>query len=311
MEQDLWFVPIDKIKQVVRSTPSIINTATNTYMSITAFPITTEELTRVKNVIKNAIVTAPARQLQAEECRRQIYCDSECKSVKINTEMFSITCFQKAIGYLLRDDFNFTTKFITPKDIEMDTGKMYREFCDNRNQFTLEELKEFSKEINTSIRHDIVHDSMVRIDKDNFVKDSFVNFDAKKIDRFIEENICTGKYMSLKKIGPLVSIFPSVENYRWTGYLLESYIYSYSEKYELLNSSFSENDFNGVMIRRDAGKMEYDDIIMDVLIHKDCNTEEDALNELKEDGYITRANYKGINIILEKAKIKRRKLKGE
>ena len=152
---------------------------------------------------------------------------------------------------------------------------------------------------------------MVRIDKDNFVKDSFVNFDAKKIDRFIEENICTGKYMSLKKIGPLVSIFPSVENYRWTGYLLESYIYSYSEKYELLNSSFSENDFNGVMIRRDAGKMEYDDIIMDVLIHKDCNTEEDALNELKEDGYITRANYKGINIILEKAKIKRRKLKGE
>ena len=311
LEQDLWFIPIDKIKQVVRSTSSIINTATNTYMSIAAFPITTEELNKVRGVIKNAIVTAPARQLQAEECRRQIYCDSECKSVKINTEMFSTTCFQKAIGYLLRDDFNFTPKFVTPKNVEMDTGKMYREFCDNRDQFTLEELKEFSKEINTPIRHDIIHDTMVRIDKDNFVKDSFVDFDSKKIDAFIEENICTGKYMSLKKISSLVSNFPSVENYRWTGYLLESYIYSYSEKYELLNSSFSENDFNGVMIRRDAGKIEYDDIIMDVLVHKECNTEEEALNELKEDGYITRANYKGINRILENAKMKRRKLKGE
>ena len=311
LEQDLWFIPIDKIKQVVRSTSSIINTATNTYMSIAAFPITTEELNKVRGVIKNAIVTAPARQLQAEECRRQIYCDSECKSVKINTEMFSTTCFQKAIGYLLRDDFNFTPKFVTPKNVEMDTGKMYREFCDNRDQFTLEELKEFSKEINTPIRHDIIHDTMVRIDKENFVKDSFVDFDSKKIDTFIEENICTGKYMSLKKISSLVSNFPSVENYRWTGYLLESYIYSYSEKYELLNSSFSENDFNGVMIRRDAGKIEYDDIIMDVLVHKECNTEEEALNELKEDGYITRANYKGINRILENAKIKRRKLKGE
>lgn len=311
LEQDLWFIPIDKIKQVVRSTSSIINTATNTYMSIAAFPITTEELNKVRGVIKNAIVTAPARQLQAEECRRQIYCDSECKSVKINTEMFSTTCFQKAIGYLLRDDFNFTPKFVTPKNVEMDTGKMYREFCDNRDQFTLEELKEFSKEINTPIRHDIIHDTMVRIDKENFVKDSFVDFDSKKIDAFIEENICTGKYMSLKKISSLVSNFPSVENYRWTGYLLESYIYSYSEKYELLNSSFSENDFNGVMIRRDAGKIEYDDIIMDVLVHKECNTEEEALNELKEDGYITRANYKGINRILENAKMKRRKLKGE
>ena len=50
---------------------------------------------------------------------------------------------------------------------------------------------------------------------------------------------------------------------------------------------------------------------MDVLVHKECNTEEEALNELKEDGYITRANYKGINRILENAKIKRRKLKGE
>lgn len=311
LEQDLWFVPIDKIKQVVRSTSSIINTAPNTYMSITAFPITTEELNKVRDVIKNAIVAAPARQLQAEECRRQIYCDSECKSVKINTEMFSITCFQKAIGYLLRDDFNFTTKFITPKDVEMDTGKMYREFCDARDQFTLEDLKEFSKEINTPIRHDIIHDTMARVDQDNFVKDSLVHFDAKKIDAFIEEHICTSKYISLKKISSLVSNFPSVENYRWTGYLLESYIYSYSEKYELLNSSFSENDFNGVMIRRDAGKMEYDDIIMDVLVHKDCDTEEEALNELKADGYITRANYKGINSILEIAKIKRRKLKGE
>ncbi|SDP76677.1 hypothetical protein SAMN05216366_1527 [Selenomonas ruminantium] len=309
LEQDLWFIPIDKIKQVVRSTSSIINTATNTYMSIKAFPITSDELRHVRSVIKNAIITAPARQLQAEECRRQIYI--ECKSVKINTEMFSTTCFQKALGYLLSDDFNFTTKFVTPKNVEIDTGKMYREFCDERDQFTLEELKEFSKEINTPIRHDIIHDTMVRIDENNFVKDSFVKFDAKKIDAFIEENICTGKYMSLKKISSLVSNFPSVENYRWTGYLLESYIYSFSEKYELLNSSFSEKDFNGVMIRRDAGKIEFDDIIMDVLARKECNTEEEALNELKEDGYITRANYKGINIILEKAKIKRRKIKGE
>ncbi|SHK78025.1 hypothetical protein SAMN05216582_11740 [Selenomonas ruminantium] len=309
LEKELWFIPLEKIKQVVRTTSSIINTASNTYMAIETFPVTNEELKEIRRVIGEAIADAPARQLQADECRRRI--NIECKSVEINTEKFSNGCFQKALGYLLKDDFNFTAKFITPKEIYVDTAKMYREFCAERDTFTMDELKEFSKEIDTPIRHDIIHDSMVRIDGDTFVKDSMITFDAKKIDSFIEENICTGKYMSLKLISSVISNFPSVENYRWTGYLLESYIYSFSEKFQLMNSSFSENDFNGVMVRHDAGSIEYDDLIFDVLLHKECETTDEALKELKEDGYITRAAYKGIDVILEKAKIKRKELKGE
>ena len=310
LEQELWFIPLTKIKQAIQKSPSIINTANCTYMSIDTFPITRDDLKKVKEIIKTGISTAPKGQLSSEECRRLIYI--ECKPVKIDTEQFSLRGFHNSLGYLLRDDFAFSSKFVTEKDKKIDTAKLYREFCEDRERFCLDDLKEFSKEINVLINHDIVRRAMIRIDEENFWSSELIHFNAERIDESLEENFCRSEYLPIQNTEPLLSLLPSVDGVRWTGYLLESYLFSFSKKFILMHKGFAEKNFNGVMVKKTAGFENYEQLIVDVLSKRNgWKNKEDVYSILTDDGYITRAKYNGIEEIMKMAKLKREKNKGE
>lgn len=306
LEQDLWFIPLKKIKQVIHTTDLIINTGKNTYMSIETFPINIGDLKKVKEIINAGISTAPKAQLSAEECRRLVYID--CKTVKIDTENFSLIGFHNALGYLLRNDFSFSSTFVTEKDKRIDTTRLYKEFCEDRMKFKLDDLKEYAKEINAPISHDVVRNCSIRIDEDNFYSPELVHFDVERIDKSLEENFCLADYLPICNAEALLSLLPSVDGIKWTGYLLESFLYSYSKEFSLMHKSFSEKNFNGVMVKNDSKFESYEQVIIDVLSHRDnWENKDDALEILTSGGYLTKARCKDIEDIIKNAKMKQNK----
>ena len=145
---------------------------------------------------------------------------------------------------------------------------------------------------------------MIRINQNEFVSKSQIQFDTNKIDDFLN-GLVVGKYSALKSMDNLFLHFPAL-TVKWNGYVLESFLVNYSKKFCLLHSSFSTTDYCGAIVRRDSEFGDYRSLIVDVLaMNSDWNNETDALQLLVDDGYQQRRSYKEIENVVLEAKILR------
>ena len=141
---------------------------------------------------------------------------------------------------------------------------------------------------------------MIRISPEELVNKENVHFDIAAIDSILD-TMCPGDYEALKNIDIFIS-FPSI-GYKWNGFVLESYLRDYSKLFRLEQMSISNDEFNGVMVRRSSPLKEYNDIAADMLAHNDSwNDEKSALRCLVNEGFQQRAANKKIGEIITKAK---------
>lgn len=300
IKEDLWFIPLDKIKQVLVNVPQIVNVAAETYFYAPNLPISEVELQCIAELISNTLLQRS--YISDVELTEQI--EKNVPSVIVNTSEYSMWGRRNALAYLLRDKFSFRGAIISTKCEELSMSEVFSDFCKRSSHLSLNELKAFANELQTVIYWDSVYSEMIRINQNEFVSKSQIQFDINKIDDLLD-GLIVGKYSPLKSIDNLFLHFPAI-TVKWNGYVLESFLVNYSKKFCLLHASFSATDCCGAIVRRDSEFGDYRSLIVDVLA---ANTgwanKTDALQLLVDDGYQQRRSYKDIENVMLEAKLLR------
>jgi len=304
LRSTLWYIPEEKIKQVLYVTPSIVNVQPETFFYAPNLSLSEDELNNVRSLI------------QRELKQKTFITDAELKglintyypSIAINMDGFTLLGFRKALGYLLRDDFTFNGRIISKAGKKLNMADLFAQFAHEHESLTLDELKDFADEVNRGyIYWASVLREMIRVSGNLLLRNDQLIFDVDAIDTVLDE-ICHGQYMTIKSVD-LYLHFP-VMKIKWNGYLLESFVYRYSKMFCLKNVGFNEGDSCGVVVRRSSGLNDYDEVVLDLLTRSDdWHDKNSALQLLVEQGYQKRKSYRGIEQIMQKANMRKKAIK--
>ena len=195
--------------------------------------------------------------------------------------------------------FNFESAVISmPKD-RYAMRDIYQLYAKHHAEFTADDIYYLSKELDTVIYYDALADVSVRVSHDLFVSKDMIRFDIDSIDKAIGSFI-SKDYIRIRDIDSYLT-FPNV-GYEWNEYLLESYVYSYSKKFMLLNNGFSLHNVAGAVVKKEGTIQEFVDACAAVLADAPISlNKKEALNYLAEVNMITRRSYRDLDLAIRKA----------
>ncbi len=304
LQRHLWFIPLDTIKHVLVSTPSLAQVDWETYMYAPNFPASAEELRSLIGHMRKRINEKGF--LVSKDIAEIIV--GKCPAIAINTEGYKDWAYRNVLKYILRDYFEFGNSVVSEKGKKLEMWQLYRGFCRDHELLSFEDLKQFSYDIGVQIYWDDVLTEMVRVNSQKLVRRDKVHFDVEATDRVLAE-VCSGDYVPIKQIG-LFLHFPTVE-YPWNSYLLESYL-ACSKKFELFHVSYAENGVYGVVVRKKSAFEDYQDVVVDMLARSDEWTNaETALSLIVEKGYQARKRWSGFEKVVQKALLRREQIMAE
>lgn len=302
LHEVLWNIPMDIIKHSLVMTDGIVNVAQETYFYAPNLPVSTLEIEEIANLIHGQL--SQKEFITDEELRGLIR--NNCPSVAINTESFSTLGLRNALAYLLRERFSFNGSIISERGHSINMSRAYEVFCKSFEKMTLDDLKAFSKEMNTIIYWESVFNVMIRVSANEFISRDTIQFDTVRTDEVLDELI-EGDYMPIKDIS-LFLHFPVI-SVRWNQFVLECYAAGSSKEFTLLHASYSQ-DCCGAVVRKSSSIKDFKSLVVDVLAHSDeWQTEKDALAYLVNRGYLNRKRYSEIGSAMSEAKLKREAIK--
>lgn len=298
IENGLWYIPLDKIKYTLVTTPGIVNVASEAYLYAPNLPISENEIQQIAELISHALLQR--NYISDVELMQLI--EEHCPSVLMNTPNYPMWGLRNALAYLLRDKFSFRGAIISGKDEEISMAEVFTDFCQRSEHITVNELKQFASELNTVIYWDSVYSEMVRVNQNEFVRKDQIHFDVEHTDSVLE-NLIQSAYTPIKTIN-LFLHFPAID-VPWNNFVLESYVAHYSKRFRLLHASFTATDCCGAMVRQDSGISDYRTLIVDVLAkNTGWKNKKDALQLLVDLGYQQRRSYSDIEKVMQEAKAK-------
>lgn len=296
--EKLWYIPLDKVKIELVRNPNAVNVDNGTYFYAPNFDISNDEMSKLVKAMNEQIytngyiVTARLRELYR----------ANCPLSAMDSESFKDYGIREIFKALLSDKFDFSSSVIAEKGGSLDIGGVFQNFAAERESLTIDQIKEFAADLQIdAVYWSSIMKEMVRVSNVLFVSKDKVHFDTEAIDNVLE-TMCLGDYTALKEINLFLS-FPDI-GYKWNGFVLESYLRSYSKKFKLFQLSISNDDYNGIMVKTSSKFTNYDDVAADMLAHCfDWNDEKSALVCLVNSGFQQRAMNKNIAAIIKSAKI--------
>lgn len=297
IHEKAWFLPYERMKNILVTTASIVNVAAETYFYAPNLPVSAVELAYLSSLMNEElsyysyITDVRLMQLIAEKC----------PSIAINTDGYTTYGLRNCLGYILRDQFAFDGPIITLKGKELSMADVFTEFAKDHEVLSVDELSALSNEMNIVIYWDSVLSEMIRVSATELVRKDQIKFDVEAIDEILD-GICPGDYIPLPEVN-LFLYFPNI-GYPWNSYLLESYLFSCSKKFRLLHSSFIKTGVYGAMVRKDADVPDYRYLLVDVLSKSNAlDSTKEALQYIVDKGYQQRRRYEGIEAVIQEAKL--------
>ena len=298
IENGLWYIPLDKIKHTLVTTPGFVNVASEAYLYAPNLPVSENEIHQIEELISHALLQR--NYISDVELMQLI--EEHCPSVLMNTPDYPMWGLRNALAYLLRDKFSFRGAIISEKDEEISMAEVFSDFCQRSEHITVDELKQFAGELNTVIYWDSVYSEMIRVNQNEFVRRDQIQFDVEQTDSVLD-NLIQKAYTPINTIN-LFLHFPPI-NVPWNSFVLESYVAHYSKKFRLLHASFTATDCCGAVVRQDSGISDYRALIVDVLAkNSGWKNKKDALQLLVDLGYQQRRSYSDIEKVMQEAKAK-------
>lgn len=305
LQRELWYIPLDKIKQILVDTAGIVNVNTGAYLYAPNLPVSEGELQTISELIYEALL----QRSYISDTEMMEMIEVSCPSVIMNTSEYPRWGLRNALAYLLKGKYSFQGPIISAKGEQISMAEVFRDYCRRSERLTVEELKDFAKELNTVIYWDAVYSEMVRVSREEFVNKEQIPFDVDRTDEVLD-SLIEGAYAPLKEIN-LFLHFPSI-GIQWNSFVLESYAAGHSEKFCLLHAGFTATDCYGAIVRRDAGISDYNGLLLRILSEDSAwHTKNDALSLLVDRGYQQRKHYKDIEKIIQQAKIRKTTSEGE
>lgn len=216
-------------------------------------------------------------------------------------EKFSVLGIRRIFTYYLRTSFDVDTGIITNKGQKMTVTEAFADFAKTHDRFTVNDVQDFAEYIGTVPYWDTIHTYAVRINATEFVSDGDVDFDVDAIDSAINY-YCTD-YIALSGVSDY-SRFPSCGT-TWNIYLLQQYVFRFSQQFKLLSLGFTKGNASGVIVRRQNGFDDFDSVVIDALEKTSITDPNEAIQYLCDKGYIGERRYKKHSDLLKIAIVKR------
>lgn len=295
----LWYIPKEKLTQMLSRHQGVAHVGPEMYFYAKNLPLSSEEIDKIFKLLQEQVdFYGYVTDFTFVNLLKEHYPD-----IFINLVEFSDYGLRKCFKCLFSEHFSFRGPVISPLGKEIDTGEVYSSFASQYEVLTYEQLKEFADEMNVNIYWDNVLQVMIRTSSDEMVPIATINFDVDAIDEVLD-GMCIGDYIPLQDIAPFFS-FPNI-GYKWNEFILEGYLYNFSQKFKLVHSSFVSNKVCGAMVRRDSQIKDYDDLLINALANSDSlNSVKEALEYIVNSGFQYKKIYKGIDEVIRRAKLLR------
>ncbi|MCX5813957.1 MAG: hypothetical protein NT178_15630 [Proteobacteria bacterium] len=220
----------------------------------------------------------------------------------------SITATHDAVYRIcLSDNFNKKGKIVARKGDVFDALTIMKEYCRTIDKCSLDDLLTYEKELTGEVHRWIPMEAgntvLVRIDRNTYVADKYVRFNADIIDEAIGLFV-KGDYLPLKFFTTF-GVFPHCGQ-TWNLFLLESYCRRFSRVFRF--DAPSVNSRNAGAVIRKSCSMDYTEIITDAVANADVSLKATAVGKfLYESGYTGRSTTAKVNEIINKAKAIRKR----
>ncbi|MGN1216411.1 MAG: hypothetical protein ACI4TD_00375 [Phocaeicola sp.] len=303
IKNGLWYIPLDKIKHTLVTTPEIVNVASEAYLYAPNLPVNEREIQQIAELISHALL----QRYYISDVELIQLIETHCPSVLMNTPDYPMWGLRNALAYLLREKFSFRGAIISDKNEEISMAEVFSDFCQRFEHITVDELRNFANELNTAIYWDSVYSEMVRVSQNEFIRRDQIRFDIDQTDSVLD-SLIQSAYTPIKTINLFLQ-FPAID-IPWNNFVLESYVGQYSKKFRLLHASYTATDCCGAMVRQDSGITDYRTLIIDVLVkNPGWKSKKDALQLLVDLGYQQRRSYSDIEKVMQEAKAKMQSIK--
>ena len=216
-----------------------------------------------------------------------------------NNEQFTQTGIRTALSCLLSDKFHFIGGFISDHDNPVSAQDAFISVGRGRESFNIEEVEVMANDFKVPINFEALAENNVRVSENMFVNKDYITFDSDLVDKAIAR-FCRDEFVSIASVNTFTA-FPEC-GYRWTPYLLESYLYSYSKMFILKHKTFNKTSVAGAIVRKASGFTSYLDIMATALANAGIILDKKtSLEFLAQNGYIERRRLNTLDEVIRKA----------
>ncbi|MBT9143565.1 MAG: hypothetical protein DDT29_01973 [Dehalococcoidia bacterium] len=293
LAERLQYIPIERIKYALGQNGNFIWSSVKTFSHVSRIDISDEERETI-------------REAAMKECNARGYAsitDLPFGEIEERNYELSVTAVHNAVFRIcLSDKFDKSGKIVTRKGDTLDALTIMKDYCRTIEKCSLDDLLNYEKELTGEVHRWIPMEAgntvLVRIDKETYVADKFVPFDAEAVDAAIELFI-EGDYLPLKSFTTF-GAYPDCGQ-TWNLFLLESYCRRFSKKFRFDTPSVNSRNA-GAVIRKSCG-LNYTEIMTDAVANADVPLTDSAVGRFLFDaGYTGRSTTSKVNEIIDKAK---------
>ena len=291
----LSHIPQEQVERIIKADSRFLRNAKSEYFHKDIFEISDEELKAISEIINGFI----------DEDEYAIWTDvwniiqDKLPLFVENNIYLSALGIRNAISQYYIGRFRFEGAVVSlPRD-SFAMRDIYQLYAKHHREFTIDDVYNLSKKLDTVIYFDALSEVSVRVSHDLFVSKDQINFETELIDSAIE-SFMSKDYIRIREIDSFLT-FPFV-GYEWNEYLLESFLISYSKKFTLLNNGLSQNNVAGAIVKNNGKIKEFEDACAAVLAESQISLKKsEALNYLADVNMITRRSYKDLDSAIRKA----------
>lgn len=292
LSERLPFIPIGIIARVISGNDSFTRCSEGEYFLVDKLNLSDDEVNSIikfvdESYLKNGFVSLS--EIQSVEIEEEYY--------ELNRNVLLKAIYKK----ILSDKYHLNKNILTMEKSEMDVVILLRQHISGKEKCSIDEVLNIAMEltgaINRQCAFQALYDDMVRVDRDHFVANRLVNFHVDDIDKVLSKFI-TDNFRAIRDVTTF-AMFP-VCGYNWNHYLLESFCYKYSKKYNLYVNSF--NDKNAGIIVEKGFNKKYDEMLTIAVARSGVELSPDTIGQyLFNTGYMAKSKFSKLDEIVRRA----------
>lgn len=293
LNNKLPYIPFNKIRTIISGNDSFVLVSDGKYFFLDRFDISEEEAEDIFEVIDSI-------------CKEKGFASfSDLPLSNIEEKNFELPPFalhNAVYKKILSGKYIRNSKILTKNKPDLDVIFLLKKYIQNKNDCSFNEIAEKVVELtgstNRQYAFQALYDEMVRVDKNRFVSNDAVSFDTNEIDKVLASFI-TNHFTAIRDITTF-AMFPLCGQ-SWNHYLLESYCYKYSKKYNLHLLNFNDKNA-GIIAEKDYDK-NYKDMLALALARMDVELKSETAGAyLFKNGYLAKSKYANLEKIVQMAK---------
>lgn len=288
----LPYLPVDYIRRAVSGNTNFVWTSEGEYLYIDLFDIPKADKSRIIKYVD-------------EKCKSDSFVplmNIPLESLEDDNPNIPLHSIYSAIyNKILSDKYCLNGKILTLNNNKVDVTLLLKQYILEKEECTFDEVAQLVVELtgsdNRQLAFNVLYDNMVRINKKRFVSLHQVDFDIDAVDQILSD-IIGNQFCAIKEVTTF-ALFPFCGQ-GWNFYLLESYCYKFSHKYDLRVICF--NDKNAGIIAEKRLVKKYDDLLAIHLAKTTIELVPDVIGKyLYEKGLTAKSKYTWLSDLADKA----------